>query len=267
MASAEHGNILIVGAGPTGLSAGLFLQEQGIPFRIIERNVERSSFSKAFGVNPKTLGLFEGTGITEQFLANGRKMQCMNVWKKGFKYEDEWELYDLEMDTPLNRDEGHVTIMNEGGMLLIRIYEKIWRLAGNMTNLLEHLPKGTKPGNVVWESKFQINHRVAAQLNRGAAYLGGDAAHLHSPLGARGMNMGIEDAYTFAQLLGKGALGDYESVRMPVIKNTVRRINAMTQVVTGSPLLPRITRKMMPLISLVAPLILPQARRFILDVE
>ena len=35
-------------------------------------------------------------------------------------------------------------------------------------------------------------------------YFAGDAAHIHSPMGARGMNLGLEDAFVFAQLAGQG---------------------------------------------------------------
>lgn len=44
-------NILIIGAGPTGLSCALFLAEHGVTPRIVERRTEPSPFSKAFGVS------------------------------------------------------------------------------------------------------------------------------------------------------------------------------------------------------------------------
>lgn len=73
--------ILIVGAGPAGLSSALFLSEQGIKPRIIERNTNVSQFSKALGVNPRTLQLLETSGLTSRFLEKGRKMEKINLWK------------------------------------------------------------------------------------------------------------------------------------------------------------------------------------------
>jgi 2-polyprenyl-6-methoxyphenol hydroxylase-like FAD-dependent oxidoreductase len=51
---------------------------------------------------------------------------------------------------------------------------------------------------VGWNSTFHIGDRVASELAVGRVALAGDAAHIHSPVGARGMNLGIEDAYVYA---------------------------------------------------------------------
>ncbi len=67
-------NTLIIGAGPTGLAAALFLAERGVSPRIVEQAAEPSPYSKAFGVNPRTLTLLEGTGVTERLLSQGRRM-------------------------------------------------------------------------------------------------------------------------------------------------------------------------------------------------
>src|SRR5690242_6641973 len=72
--------ILIIGAGSTGLSSALFLHEQGFKSRIIEKRPEPSKISKALGVNPNTLKLLEKTEVTKRFLENGRKVECFNFW-------------------------------------------------------------------------------------------------------------------------------------------------------------------------------------------
>ena len=38
-------------------------------------------------------------------------------------------------------------------------------------------------------------------MNEGRVYLAGDSAHVHAPIGGRGMNLGMEDAFIFANLL------------------------------------------------------------------
>ena len=62
---------LIVGAGPTGLVAALLLAKRGIKSRIVEKRLEPSAHSKAFGVNPRTLELLKDTGVTERLLEHG----------------------------------------------------------------------------------------------------------------------------------------------------------------------------------------------------
>src|SRR5439155_6213853 len=51
---------------------------------------------------------------------------------------------------------------------------------------------------VNWFSTYRVHHRVAARFRRGRAFLLGDAAHIHSPVGGQGMNTGIGDAVNLA---------------------------------------------------------------------
>jgi 2-polyprenyl-6-methoxyphenol hydroxylase-like FAD-dependent oxidoreductase len=52
--------------------------------------------------------------------------------------------------------------------------------------------------NVNWFSTYRVHHRVAQQFRKGRAFLLGDAAHVHSPVGGQGMNTGIGDAVNLA---------------------------------------------------------------------
>ena len=45
-----------------------------------------------------------------------------------------------------------------------------------------------------WFSAYRVHHRVANDFRKGRVFLLGDAAHVHSPVGAQGMNTGIGDA-------------------------------------------------------------------------
>src|SRR5262249_15953507 len=49
-----------------------------------------------------------------------------------------------------------------------------------------------------WFSTYRIHHRRAARFGQGRCFLLGDAAHIHSPVGAQGMNTGLQDAYNLA---------------------------------------------------------------------
>ena len=54
---------------------------------------------------------------------------------------------------------------------------------------------------VIWGSRFRIHHRVADTYRAGRLLLAGDAAHVHSPAGGQGMNLGIQDAVALADAL------------------------------------------------------------------
>lgn len=55
-----------------------------------------------------------------------------------------------------------------------------------------------KIGKVNWFSTYHVHHRVAQHFRAGRAFLLGDAAHIHSPVGGQGMNTGIGDAVNLA---------------------------------------------------------------------
>ena len=55
-----------------------------------------------------------------------------------------------------------------------------------------------KVSAVNWFSLYRVHHRVAPAFRRGRAFLLGDAAHIHSPVGGQGMNTGIGDAVNLA---------------------------------------------------------------------
>jgi 2-polyprenyl-6-methoxyphenol hydroxylase-like FAD-dependent oxidoreductase len=58
--------------------------------------------------------------------------------------------------------------------------------------------------------------------------IGGDAAHIHSPIGARGMNLGLEDAFVFGRLVRSNQMQRYEALRKAVDERVVRRIELMS---------------------------------------
>ncbi|MEU6620871.1 FAD-dependent oxidoreductase [Streptomyces litmocidini] len=74
-----------------------------------------------------------------------------------------------------------------------------------------------------WKSVFRPNIRLAKQYGRGRVFLVGDAAHVHTPAGAQGLNTGMQDGYNLGWKLGQvlaGAdptlLATYEAERQPI---------------------------------------------------
>src|ERR671916_3455578 len=64
----RHSDILVVGAGPTGLTLAVELARRGVPFRIIDREVERTKTSRAIGTQARTVEVFQVMGIPERAL-------------------------------------------------------------------------------------------------------------------------------------------------------------------------------------------------------
>jgi 2-polyprenyl-6-methoxyphenol hydroxylase-like FAD-dependent oxidoreductase len=59
-------------------------------------------------------------------------------------------------------------------------------------------PGGISVLDAGWMSSFRIHERNVAAYRQGRVFLAGDAAHLHNPVGAQGLNMGIHDAVNLA---------------------------------------------------------------------
>jgi hypothetical protein len=62
---------------------------------------------------------------------------------------------------------------------------------------------GVSVEKVNWFSSYHVHHRVSAHFRRGRAFILGDAAHIHSPVGGQGMNTGIGDAVNLAWKLAE----------------------------------------------------------------
>jgi 2-polyprenyl-6-methoxyphenol hydroxylase-like FAD-dependent oxidoreductase len=64
-------DVLIVGAGPTGLTLACALAETGVGFRIVDALATAPTGSRGKGLQPRSLELFDNLGIVEQVIANG----------------------------------------------------------------------------------------------------------------------------------------------------------------------------------------------------
>jgi pentachlorophenol monooxygenase len=85
--------------------------------------------------------------------------------------------------------------------------------------------------NLRWSSIFRISHRLVDRYSSGPVFVCGDAAHIHPPTGAQGMNTGIQDGYNLAWKLAlavqgaaaPGLLDSYHAERHPVGEEVVGR--------------------------------------------
>ncbi len=96
--------------------------------------------------------------------------------------------------------------------------------------------------NPRWLAYFEVHHAQVPQYRLGRVLLAGDAAHIHSPAGAQGMNTGIQDAANLAWKLALVArhraeaalLDTYHDERHPVGAMVVRATTTMTNVGTAT---------------------------------
>jgi 2-polyprenyl-6-methoxyphenol hydroxylase-like FAD-dependent oxidoreductase len=109
--------------------------------------------------------------------------------------------------------------------------------------------------DVHWFSTYRVHHRVAGRFRSGRAFLLGDAAHIHSPVGGQGMNTGIGDAVNLSwklaavlQQRGAGSLLDtYEPERIAFARRLVATTDQAFTVVTATGRIARLVRtRVMP---------------------
>lgn len=85
---------------------------------------------------------------------------------------------------------------------------------------------------LLWGTRFRIHHRVADTYRAGRLLLAGDAAHVHSPAGGQGMNLGITDAIALAGALTE-VLGGGPDTALDTYAATQRRWAEQVLTLTG----------------------------------
>jgi len=175
---------------------------------------------------------------------------------EGKTRDEQYALGDLHIDGELAETDLHIFSSKHGFLGLFPMGNRRFRLMAS--NPLSRPSKDTAPAlaelqaiydqrsqipvrfrDMSWSSWFRINSRMVARLKVGRLLLGGDAAHIHSPAGAQGMNTGIQDMINLAWKLAlvlKGQappalLDTYEQERLPVIRDVLAKTEGMTNVI------------------------------------
>ena len=368
--SDQDTDVLIVGAGPTGLVLALWLARLGVRIRIIDKTAEPGTTSRALAVQARTLEFYQQMGLADAVVAAGRNIIAANMWVTGrrvahavfgemgaglspFPYalvypQDEHERLLIERlreagieverqtelvrfeETPegitghLRRSDGAEEVCNaayiagcDGARSIIRealgigfpggTYEHMFyvadveasgatinrelhvaldrsdflvvfplkgdgraRLIGTIRQemesqaekltwedvskrVLEWIRIDVKKVN--WFSTYRVHHRVANQFRKGRAFLLGDAAHIHSPVGGQGMNTGIGDAVNLAWKLAAvvqnrahaAILDSYEQERIGFARTLVATTDrAFTSVTSSGPVARLVRLRIVP---------------------
>jgi 2-polyprenyl-6-methoxyphenol hydroxylase-like FAD-dependent oxidoreductase len=136
----------------------------------------------------------------------------------GGEFAESFTLADVRLTGGAPRDEVILFYANEGLTVLAPLPDDIFRIVAPATDapkvpstafvqsLLDNRAFG--PGRLevtelLWGTRFRIHHRVADGYRAGRLLLAGDAAHVHSPAGGQGMNLGITDAIALADALAE----------------------------------------------------------------
>jgi 2-polyprenyl-6-methoxyphenol hydroxylase-like FAD-dependent oxidoreductase len=371
-ASGDRLDVLVVGAGPTGLTLAAQLQAMGATCRIVDRQPDRVHESRALAIQPRTLEVLRGLGVTEQLLergndavwvqlhagdrtvrirlfglgladtaypfllfvsqaeteqvlldhlaargvqverqvelvdfhanpdavtctlrhANGRTEQVATRYLvgcdgaastvrrqagipfQGGAYPQTFALADLEVDGGLAGDTAYAWLGQVGLLFLFPLGRPAsWRLLGMHPNLqgwreparpsleeLQALADRFTGGRLrlrdpVWLTYFRLAHRHAARYRAGRVFLAGDAAHVHSPAGAQGMNTGVQDAWNLGWKLAlvcrglatEALLDSYDAERRPVGRFVVRFTDRAFAVSTSTnPILRTLRTRLVP---------------------
>src|ERR1700722_3687908 len=90
-------DVLIAGAGPTGLVLALWLTKQGVPVRIVDKTDRPGTTSRALAVHARTLELYEQLALADAVIKNGLAVHAINLWAAG-KHEARVDFGDAGHD-------------------------------------------------------------------------------------------------------------------------------------------------------------------------
>jgi 2-polyprenyl-6-methoxyphenol hydroxylase-like FAD-dependent oxidoreductase len=78
-----HSDVLIIGAGPTGLVLALWLAKQGVSVRIVDKASQPGTTSRALAVQARTLELYRQLDLAAEVERRGHKTPAVNLWVRG----------------------------------------------------------------------------------------------------------------------------------------------------------------------------------------
>lgn len=158
-------------------------------------------------------------------------------------------------DWPWPFDTAVIELLADGIVGFIPMREGFGRLISNREHALDALPHGANVSKVGWTSTFRVSYRQVNTYQRGCVYLAGDAAHIHSPAGGLGMNLGMADAATLARLLAEGKQDQYTKLRHAAGQAVLNQTRGNTRGMTRrGPLTDFMIRHLAPLALSIGPI-------------
>ncbi|WP_127751820.1 FAD-dependent monooxygenase [Devosia sp. 1566] len=161
-------------------------------------------------------------------------------------------LADVHMDWPIATSEVSLFFAQGGTLVVAPMSRSRFRVVAQLANApsqpsiadvtrvleLRGPSSGVKVHEVIWGSRFQVHHKLADRFHAGPFLLVGDAAHVHSPAGGQGMNLGLRDAEALASALagflhqGGTGLDDFARQRRAMAQQVLNRTGRLTKLAT-----------------------------------
>lgn len=150
----------------------------------------------------------------------------------GDALDNEFFLADYAYDGAVDVSHARVDFSNPGVLACIPVRANVLRYISTLADFESRIVHPGEPTQQTWRSDFTVSFRHVETMSSGRVYLAGDAAHIHSPIGARGMNLGIEDACWLAWLIAEGREAEYSRLRLPAVRRVLRQTRMLTAMAT-----------------------------------
>jgi 2-polyprenyl-6-methoxyphenol hydroxylase-like FAD-dependent oxidoreductase len=254
--------ILVLGQDDNELIMGEKLNALGVH---VQWNTELTAFTQHADHASATLKLPDGgtRTVTPTYIAgcdgaHSAVRKLSNIGFPGAPYEHVFFVADVEMTGTMAPEQVNVYLWRTGFHLLFPMRGKDhWRIVGIvppefrgkegldldavMPSLRKEAGANLDIRNCSWFSAYRIHHRAAERFRDRRALILGDAAHIHSPVGAQGMNTGLQDAYNLAWKLalviqrraGQELLDSYNEERLPVAQLLLKTTDSGFRIVVS----------------------------------
>ena len=133
---------------------------------------------------------------------------------RGFDAPGEWSIADVEVSSLRDHAAARVFLLPAGkAALILPLSETRIRIVSNLSDALGAIPIPLDITKTYRTGTFTVSVCQIERYRAGRVFFAGDAAHCHSPIGGRGMNLGIVDAVDLAGRFASGDLDGYHNSR------------------------------------------------------
>ncbi len=182
----------------------------------------------------------------------------------GATFEERFLLADVRLGGQVDESSTNVWVSTGGVLGVMPLPGGVFRLNGTLADdevlspdTLAELAQGRlgaaadrfNLAEVMWAAEYRTHSRIATAYRRDRVFLAGDAAHLNSPVGGQGMNVGIGDAIDLATRLAEvdrggpaDLLDEYEPRRRRVAERVIRATRRGTAMLTARHPFERVAR-------------------------
>jgi len=161
--------------------------------------------------------------------------QAAGIEYPGHDLPEIWSIADVEAQNWPHNNVFTVCRLKGGIVAVVaQLEENRYRVISNTEDAIRTLPLELQVSEVHREGKFKISVRQVEEYNSGRVFLAGDAAHCHSPVGGRGMNLGISDAAELAMRMINDDLAGYTNSRHAYGKQVIANSERARKLITSN---------------------------------